>query len=109
MLVVLLGALFVLGGLTFIVAQPILGGRLSDARIIWRGRLSDARRRQTSSAIPRDTLEPHTLEPRQPGAGFSLKANWPGLVLIVVGGILLLAGSGYYYGGPADNEVLRPQ
>ena len=109
MLVVLVGALFVLGGLTLIMAQPIWGGRLSDARIIWRGRLSDAKRRQTSSAIPRDTLEPHTLEPRQPGVGFSLKANWPGLLLIVVGGILLLAGSGYYYGGPADNEVLRPQ
>jgi hypothetical protein len=103
MLVVLLGALFVLGGLIFMVAQPIWRGRLSDARI-WRGRLSGARRRQTSSAIPRDTLEPHTLEPRQPGAGFSLKANWPGLLLIVVGGILLLAGSGYYYGGLADNK-----
>jgi hypothetical protein len=27
----------------------------------------------------------------------------------VVGGILLLAGAGYYYGGLADNEALRPQ
>jgi hypothetical protein len=96
MLVIWLGALFVLGGLLFMVAQPI-----------WRGRLSDARRRRTSSAVPRDTLEPHTLEPRRPGAGFSLKANWPGLLLIMVGGILLLAGAGYYYGGLADNEALR--
>ena len=79
-----LGALFVLGGLLFMVAQPI-----------WRGRLSDSRR--TSSAVPRKGAhplrEPHTLEPRRPGAGFALKANWPGLVLIVLGGILLLAGA----------------
>jgi len=81
MLVIWLGALFVIGGVLFMAAQPI-----------WRGRLSDARR--TSSAVPRDTLEPHTLEPRKPGAGFGLKANWPGLVLIVLGGILLLMGAG---------------
>ena len=77
-MLVVIGTLFVLGGLLYIVAQPI-----------WRGRLSDARR--TSSAVPRDTLEPHTLEPRRPGAGFGLKASWPGLVLIVLGGILLVA------------------
>ena len=75
MLVIWLGALFVLGGLLFMMAQPI-----------WRGRLSDARR--PSPGVPRDTLEP-----RRPGAGFG-KANWPGLVLIVLGGILLLAGAG---------------
>ena len=83
MLVIWLGALFVIGGVLFMAAQPI-----------WRGRLSDARR--TSSAVPRHTVEPHTLEPRKPGAGFGLKANWPGLVLIVLGGILLLVGAGSY-------------
>ena len=86
MLVIWLGALFVLGGLLFMMAQPI-----------WRGRLSEARRRK-SSAVPRDAAmkpaEPMTLEPRRPGAGFGLKANWPGLVLIVLGGIILLAGAG---------------
>ena len=75
MLVIWLGALFVLGGVVFMMAQPI-----------WRGRLSDASKR-TSSGAPRDTLEP-----RRPGAGFTLKANWPGLVLVVLGGIFLLAG-----------------
>jgi hypothetical protein len=30
-------------------------------------------------------------DPRRAGAGFGLKANWPGLVLIVLGGILLVA------------------
>ena len=74
MLVIWLGALLVLGGLLFMLAQPI-----------WRGRLSEARLRR-SSAEPRDTLEPRT-----PGAGFGLKENWPGLLLIVLGGILLLA------------------
>ena len=86
MLVIWLGALFVLCGMVFTVAQPI-----------WRGRLSEARRRK-SSAVPRDAamkpVEPMTLEPRRPGAGFGLKANWPGLVLIVLGGILLLTGAG---------------
>ena len=56
MLVIWLGALFVLGGVVFMMAQPI-----------WRGRLSDASKR-TSSGAPRDTLEP-----RRPGAGFTLK------------------------------------
>ena len=83
MLVIWLGALLVLGGLLFMSAQPV-----------WRGRLSDARRIRTFSAERRDTVEPHTLEPRRPGAGFSLRANWPGLVLIVLGGILLLASAG---------------
>jgi hypothetical protein len=77
MLVISLGALFVVGGLVFMAAQPL-----------WRGRLSDAKR--TSSEKPRDTLEP-----RRPGAGFGMKANWPGLVLMVLGGILLLAGAGW--------------
>jgi hypothetical protein len=33
-----------------------------------------------------------TLEPREPDAGLGLKRNWPGLVLIVLGGFLLLVG-----------------
>ncbi len=74
MAVIWLGALGVLGGLLFLVYQPI-----------WRGRLSDAKRK--ASELPHDTLEP-----RRPGAGFGLKANWPGLVLVVLGGILLLVG-----------------
>jgi len=41
MLVIWLGALFVLSGLLFVATQPI-----------WRGRLSEARRRR-SSAAPR--------------------------------------------------------
>ena len=88
MLLIWLGALFILGGVIFMATQPI-----------WRGRLSEARRIRTHSAVSRKTVEPHTLEPRRPGAGFGLKANWPSLVLIVLGGLLLLAGAAYYYGG----------
>src|SRR4029077_6986649 len=66
MLVIWLGALFILGGLLFMKAHAIWGGRLSDSK-------------RTSSGVPRDTLEP-----RRPGAGFTLKANWPRLVLIVL-------------------------
>jgi hypothetical protein len=88
MLLIWLGALFILGGVIFMATQPI-----------WRGRLSEARRIRTPSAVPSKTVEPHTLEPRRPGAGFGLKRNWPGLLLIVLGGMLLLAGAGYYYGG----------
>jgi hypothetical protein len=73
MLLIWLGALLVIVGVVFMMAQPI-----------WRGRLSDASKR-TSSGAPRDTLEP-----RRPGAGFTLKANWPGLLLIALGGVLLL-------------------
>jgi hypothetical protein len=74
MIVIWFGALLVLGGLLFMAYQTI-----------WRGRFSDAKR--TASELPHDTLEP-----RRPGAGF--RASWPGLVLIVLGSILLLAGAG---------------
>jgi hypothetical protein len=76
MLTVWLGALLVGIGVVFMAAQPI-----------WRGRLSG---RQSRSAVV-----PDTLEPRQPGAGFGLAANWPGLVLIALGAILLLAGAAF--------------
>lgn len=74
MAVTLLGALLVMGGLLFLVAQPL-----------WRGRLSTARR--ASAAVPKPTLEPSG-----PGAGFRLKENWLGLALMVLGGLLLFVG-----------------
>src|SRR4029453_2679169 len=92
MLVIWLGALLVLGGLLFMLAQPI-----------WRGRLSEARRRR-SSAVPRDTLEP-----RMPGAGFGLKENWPGLVFMVLGGILLLVGAFSLQVRPSSPSRCRPR
>lgn len=73
MVVILLGALLVFGGVLYLAAQPI-----------WRGRLS-AVRRPSKAATP-------TLEPAKPGAGFVFKDNWPGLALILLGAILLLMG-----------------
>jgi hypothetical protein len=73
MLPIWLGLMLVIVGLLYVVAQPI-----------WRGRLSE--RRRTGAAVPPDA----TLEPRRPGAGLDLRANWPGIALMLVGGILLL-------------------
>jgi hypothetical protein len=72
MAITLLGALFVFAGLLFLATQPM-----------WRGRLS---------ALRRPSVPKPTLEPARPGAGFSLKETWPGLALIVLGGVLLLVG-----------------
>jgi hypothetical protein len=74
MTLTLLGALFVFGGLLFLVALPI-----------WRGRMSDVRRTSTSSPEP-------TLEPPKPGAGFYAKENLLGLALMALGGAILLLG-----------------
>jgi hypothetical protein len=69
-----LGALLFISGLVLTAAPPI-----------WRGRLSGGRSRPASQS--------GTLEPPKPGAGFGLKTNWPGLALIVLGTILMLAGA----------------
>ena len=55
---------------------------------IWRGRLSGKRSRAA-------TVADNTLEPRQPGAGFTLAASWPGLALIALGAVLLLVGAAF--------------
>jgi hypothetical protein len=74
MLVILLGALLVVGGLVLLAGPPI-----------WRGRLSG---RQSGAPVARPTLEP-----REPAAGFGLARSWPGLALIALGAVLLLAGA----------------
>ena len=71
MLVSWLGALLVLIGVVFMATQAIRQGRLSEPKLM-----------RSSGA---------TLEPQRPGAGFGLKSNWPGLVLIAIGAVLLLA------------------
>ena len=72
-----LGALLVVLGLAALAGPPI-----------WRGRLSGKRSRAA-------TVAGNTLEPRQPGAGFTLAASWPGLALIALGAILLLVGAAF--------------
>ena len=74
MLLIWLGAVSVLGGVLFMAAQAI-----------WRGRLSGRR--------SRSQWRSDTLEPQERGSGFGLAANWPGLALIALGTILLLAGA----------------
>ena len=76
-LLIWVGALLFVGGLLFTAAQAI-----------WRGRLSVAR--QSRPGAGSDTLEPPAGER---SGGFGLKANWPGLALIALGSILLLAGA----------------
>ncbi len=68
-----LGVVLFVIGLLVTAIQPIRRGRLS------RG--------------PRNAAKDGTLEPPRPGAGFGLKTNLPGIVLIAAGIILMLAGA----------------
>lgn len=76
-LTVWIGALLFVAGVLFMAAQAL-----------WRGRLSGPGQSRPGAAS--DTLEP---QPRERSGGFGLKANWPGIILVVVGAILLLAGA----------------
>ena len=68
-----LGALLVLGGILYMARTAI-----------WRGSLSGP----DSSRPVRDTLEP----PRRSMRFLGLRTNWPGLLLMVIGAILLISG-----------------
>jgi hypothetical protein len=69
-------------------ALLVLGGILYTARTaIWRGPLSGPH----SSRPVRDTLEP----PRR-GMGFlAFGTNWPGILLMAIGAILLMSGASF--------------
>jgi hypothetical protein len=77
MMLVWLGALLVILGVVFMAAQPL-----------WRGRLSGGGQRRADE--PRDTLEPAS-----PARGFGIKSNWPGLGLVALGAVLLLAAAAF--------------
>ena len=69
MFLIVLGALLVMGGVLYTASATF-----------WRGSLSRP---------ARDTLEP----PRR-GVGFlGLEANWPGILLMAIGAILLVSGA----------------
>ena len=71
-----LGALLVLGGFLYMAHNAI-----------WRGPLSGP-----DSARPaRDTLEPPRRSMRFLGVG----ANWPGILLMAIGAILLVSGASF--------------
>jgi hypothetical protein len=75
MFLIELGALLVLVGLLYMVRATI-----------WRGPLSG----RDSSRPVRGTLEP----PRR-GLGFlGVGANWPGILLMAIGAVLLVSGAG---------------
>ena len=68
----LIGALLILTGIVYMAGTAIYRGRMSDPHI--------------------DPVEDApTLEPRHRGLRFlGLKANWPGLLLVAIGAIMLL-------------------
>ena len=71
MVTILLGALLVVCGMLYIALAAIFRGRLSDPHL--------------------SSVRTETLEPTRPGLRFlGIKSNWPGLLLIVVGAVLLL-------------------
>ena len=69
-------------------ALLVLGGFLYMARTaIWRGPLSGP----DSSRPVRDTLEPPRLSVRFLGFG----TNWPGILLLAIGAVLLVSGTSF--------------
>ena len=75
MTLIWLGVILVIGGVIFTAAQPMLRGRLSRLRRVG----------------PTPSPSSNTLEPEQPGLGLSLRDNWPGLLMIALGAVLLLS------------------
>jgi hypothetical protein len=71
-----LGALLVLGGVLYMARTAI-----------WRGSLSGP----DFSRPVRDTLEP----PRRSMRFLGLGTNWPGILLIAIGAILLVSGASF--------------
>ena len=71
-----LGALLVLGEILYMARNAI-----------WRGPLSGPE----SSRPVRDTLEP----PRRSMRFLGLGTNWPGILLMAVGAVLLVAGASF--------------
>jgi uncharacterized membrane protein HdeD (DUF308 family) len=72
MLAIPIGAMLILAGVVYMAGAAIYRGRMSDPHI------------NPSDDAP-------TLEPRHPGLRFlGWKANWPGLLMIVLGGVMLL-------------------
>ena len=77
MLVIWLGALLFVAGIVYLAGQAI-----------WRGRMSEPG--------PAGLGSRNTLEPAHRGVRFlGIGQNWPGLLLVAIGAILLLFG-GYF-------------
>jgi hypothetical protein len=79
MALVVIGALFVIVGLT-----------MAAVRTAGRGRLSQP---NTQTSATQTSARPNTLEPTGEGRRLSLKADLAGLGMAAVGAILILAGA----------------
>lgn len=78
---VILGALLTIAGVVYMAGATLR-----------RGRLSDPASTAPDRPAPNLATPGPTLEPRRRGLGFlGLSQNWPGLVMIGVGIILLLS------------------
>ena len=73
MALIWLGVLLVFVGVLQMAFQPISRSRFSGGKWLRSGR--------------------DTLEPERPGSGFDIKSNWPGLVMVALGGAFLLTGA----------------
>jgi hypothetical protein len=76
MFVTVFGALLLLGGILYMARTAIWWGALSRPR---------------SSGPVSDTLEP----PRRSVRFLGLGANWPGILLMAIGAVLLLSGASF--------------
>ncbi|TGQ46711.1 MULTISPECIES: hypothetical protein [unclassified Mesorhizobium] len=83
MAVVLIGALLIVAGVVYMASAALRRGPLSDPAPV----------RATPDRPPPNLATPGpTLEPRRRGLGFlGLSQNWPGLLMMAVGVILLLS------------------
>ena len=76
MTLIWLGAVLIVVGVVLTAVPPIWLGRLSRPR-----RVEPARRPST------------TLEPERPAKGLGIQTNWPSLVMIALGAVLMLVGA----------------
>lgn len=87
MAVILIGALLTVAGIVYMAGAVLRRGRLSGPAPV--PAASD--RPTPDHAMPDRATPGPTLEPRQRGLGFlGLSQNWPGLLMMAVGIILLL-------------------
>ena len=71
MMLILLGAALLIAGVVYMAIQP-------------------AHRRMSGGQLGSAATSDKTLEPPKPASGFGLTANWPGLAMAAVGGLLML-------------------
>lgn len=78
---ILIGALLTVAGVVYMAGAALRRGRLSDTAPL-----------ASDRPMPNLATPGPTLEPRRRGLGFlGLSQNWPGLLMIGVGAILLLS------------------